>query len=254
MRFLIYFLFFICLCFVSADILAEQDGQKELYSNVQEIATSLVLKNDSELIKAKKLAEFVATHFERDGFYEKEKLKAAKKNKVYEKPYKNDLFQTKVGDSIAFAQLYKQLCEAVGLNAVVVEGYAGKNIKAYNVVRHEQKAIKQAFEMVTGKIDSSLERYHSAWNVVQVNGKWILVDTYWMIKGEKSAYKSVSSVRQMEKILKQNQSKKLKRKNTAIDKRFFNIKPKEMIKTHFPYDEKWQLLPHPISLNEFVKN
>lgn len=220
---------------------------------IKELATSLVLKNDSELIKAKKLAEFVASHFERDGFLEKEKLKAAKKNKVYEKSYKNNLFQTKVGDSVEFAKLYKDLCEAVGLTSVVIEGYAGKNIKAYNVVRPEQKAIKQTFEMMTGKIDSSLERYHSAWNGVKVNGKWILVDTYWMIKGEKVAHKSVSSVRQMERVLAQKQKQKLKRKN-SVDTRFFNIKPKEMIKTHFPYDEKWQLLPHPISLNEFVKN
>ena len=221
---------------------------------IKKIALEQVLKTDSDLTKAKKLAEFVATHFERDGFFEKEKLKAAKKNKVYEKSYKNNILKTKVGDSVEFAKLYQQLCLAVGLNAVVVEGYAGKNIKAYNVVRHEQKAIKQAFEMITGKIDSSLERYHSAWNAIQINGKWILVDTYWMIKGEKMAYKSVSSARQMEKVLFQSEKQKLKRKNSAIDKKYFNIKPKEMIKTHFPYDEKWQLLSHPVSLNNFVKN
>ena len=58
----------------------------------------------------------------------------------------------------------------------------------------------------------------------------------------------------MEKVLSQSEKQKLKRKNSAIDKKYFNIKPKEMIKTHFPYDEKWQLLSHPVSLNNFVKN
>ncbi len=253
MRFFIRLLLLGCglLFFVSSSKANDLFDETE---TIKKIALEQVLKTDSDLTKAKKLAEFVATHFERDGFFEREKLKAAKKNKVYEKPYKNNMLKTKVGDSVEFANLYQQLCLAVGLNAVVVEGYAGKNIKAYNVVRHEQKAIKGAFELVTGKIDSSLERYHSAWNAVYINSKWILVDTYWMIKGEKAAYKSVSSVRQMEKALAQSEKQKLKRKNSAIDKKYFNTKPKEMIKTHFPYDEKWQLLSHPVSLNNFVKN
>ena len=253
MRFFVRLLLLFCgVLFFTFSLKA--DGLFDEGETIKKLALEQVLKTDSDLTKAKKLAEFVATHFERDGFFEKEKLKAAKKNKVYEKPYKNNILKTKVGDSVEFAKLYQQLCLAVGLEAVVVEGYAGKNIKSYNVVRHEQKAIKGAFEMMTGKIDSSLERYHSAWNAVYINSKWILVDTYWMIKGERKAYRSVSSVRQMEKVLAQSEKQKLKRTNGSIDKKYFNAKPKEMIKTHFPYDEKWQLLSHPISLSNFVNN
>ena len=253
MHFFIHVFLLICgVVFWSFDLKATSSFDEN--EMIKKIALEQVLKTDAELTKARKLAEFVATHFERDGFFEKERLKASKNNRVYEKPYKNNILKTKVGDSVDFAKLYQSLCQAVGLTVVVIEGYAGRNIQSYNVIRSDQKAIKQAFEMVTGKMDSSLERYHNAWNAVQVNKKWILVDTYWMINGEKRAHKSVSSVRQMERVLAQSEKKKLKRTNGAIDKKYFNAKPKEMIKTHFPYDEKWQLLSRPISFNEFVKN
>ena len=255
MFFIRVFLFFLILFGVgvkgevlaSSKILRNQESPKE-------VAEMLVKSNDTDLKKAKKIAEFIATYFERDGFLEKEKFNSVKKNKVFEKPYKNDFFKTKVGDSFDFAKLYKEMCQAVGLEAVVIEGYAGQNIKSFNVVRAEQKAIHQGIDMMMGKIDSSLERYASAWNGVKIKDKWILVDTYWMIKGEKVAYKNVSSVRQMERILEQNKKRPFKRKNVGFDTRYFDATPREMIKTHFPYDAEWQLLRRPVPLQEFVNN
>ena len=54
-------------------------------SSIETIAKSIVKEGDADLLKAKKIAVFVATHFERDGFLEKEKYNASKKNKIYEK-------------------------------------------------------------------------------------------------------------------------------------------------------------------------
>ena len=43
------------------------------------------------------------------------------------------------------------------------------------------------------------------------------------------------------------------RKNRRFDERWFMTEPKEMIKTHFPDDEKWQLLPSPKRIGSFLK-
>ncbi|MBQ3034937.1 MAG: hypothetical protein IJD25_02665, partial [Alphaproteobacteria bacterium] len=73
-----------------------------------------------------------------------------------------------------------------------------------------------------------------------------------MIKGEKYSYKNIQSEKRMKRILKQNQGKKLSKKNSSIDMDFFDAKPKDMIKTHFPFDETYQLLKNPYSLNRFL--
>ena len=207
----------------------------------------------NEKKKAEALARFVASYYERDGFLEKERLNAFKKKKVYVPEYENNFFYSKVGDSYGFSSLYQELCEAVGLTAVIIEGYAGKNIYAYANVRPEGQVVRVASSMLTGKKDISLERYKSAWNGVKIKDKWILVDTYWMIRGEKTAHKNISSARQMERTLKKAEKQPLKKVNNAIDMTFFDAKPRTFIKTHFPFNEKWQLLKQPISLYQFLK-
>ena len=220
----------------------------------KEVALNLTKGVKTEMEKAKVLAYFIATYYERDGFLKKERDKAALQKKEYQPSYKNDFFRTGVGTSFDFANLYQELCQAVGLNAVVIEGYVGRNIHAFGAVRSEQKAIRFASAMVFGKSDLSLIRHEAAWNAVEVNGKWILVDTYLMIKGEKYAYKNVSNKRSMERILEQNKKKRLTIKKRSIDENYFDATPKKMSEDHFPLDEKWQLLKYPVKWQNFIKN
>lgn len=251
MRKIKIFILYFCLMF-TLPVLANQEASSMGEKSLPQIVSSLTKNIKNPLKKAKVLAVFIAEHYERDGFIKKEKENATKRGKIYKIPYQSNLFETKIGDSYAFADLYQQMCQLAGLEAVVIEGYSGRRIEAFSVKRKEQKAIKQAFNMLSGKQDSSLERYKSAWNAVKIDDKWILVDTYWMIKGEKYSYKNIQSEKRMKRILKQNQGKKLSKKNSSIDMDFFDAKPKDMIKTHFPFDETYQLLKNPYSLNRFL--
>ena len=244
---------FLCFCLIfSFSSLAKNEKEQTNSKPLNEVVLNLTKGIDNPLKKAKVLAIFIAEHYERDGFLKKEKDEAAKKGKKYSNPYQSNLFEEKIGDSYAFAKLYQEMCQSAELEAVIIEGYAGKRIESFGVKRKEQKAIKQSFNMLTNKTDTSLERYKSAWNAVKINNTWILVDTYWMIKGEKYAYKNIQSEKRMKRILKQNKNKKLSKQNTSIDMDFFNAKPKEMIKTHYPFDETYQLLKQPYSLNRFL--
>ncbi len=251
----------LCCCvfllFLSLSLQAKTVAGLPRYLNqeitVDEVAKIVTKGISSDKKKAEALAVFVASYYERDGFLEKEKLNAFRKGKVYQKEYGNNFFYSRVGDSKDFALLYQALCSAVGLKAVVVEGYAGKNVYAYGAVRPEQQIVRMTSSLLTGKKDISLERYRSWWNALEIKGKWILVDTYWMIRSEKSAYKNISSAKKMAKKLAQNEKRPLRPVNNSVDKSFFDAKPKDFIKTHFPFEEKWQLIKPPVSLSRFLK-
>lgn len=205
-------------------------------TSIETIAKSVVKEGDSDLLKAKKLAIFVATHFERDGFLEKEKYNAGRKNKIYEKPYQNNMLESKIGDSQDFAKLYQALCQSVGLEATIINGYANKRIRSHGRALPKQKAVRDAFKMVGQRQDALLENQSASWNKVNIKGQWIVVDTYWMVKGDRMGYKNVSSPRQMEKILERGKEKPLKSKNTPLDMRYFNANEKEFLKTHLVED------------------
>ena len=66
------------------------------------------------------------------------------------------------------------------------------------------------------------DNYRHAWNAIKLNGKWILVDTTWGTSN-----------------------------NSEISDFYFDINPEFSILSHFPEDEKWQLLEKPLSLDEF---
>lgn len=223
-------------------------------TSIQEVAQNLTKKAKSDKEKAKILAYFLATYYQRDGFIKKEKEKKSRAKKEFQKPYQVDFFRTRVGESFDFATLYQQLCQSVGLKAVVIEGYVGNNIHAFGVVRQEQKAIRQASQLIFKKSDLSLTRYEGAWNAVEIDGNWILVDTYLMIKGDKYSYKNISNKRAMERILDQLKNKRLSVQNKQIDNNYFDADPKMMIKNHFPLNQNWQLLKHPVSWQKFIKN
>lgn len=71
-------------------------------------------------------------------------------------------------------------------------------------------------------VDIDANDFRHAWNAIKLNEKWILVDTTW---GTSNNYK--------------------------ISDFYFDIKPEFSIISHFPEDEKWQLLEKPLSLDEF---
>lgn len=69
------------------------------------------------------------------------------------------------------------------------------------------------------------DSFKHAWNAININEKWVLVDSTW---------------------------------GTSLDSNtsdfYFNIEPQRGIITHFPQEKKWQLLEKPLSLEDFNKS
>ncbi|WP_120752571.1 transglutaminase domain-containing protein [Aquimarina sp. BL5] len=66
------------------------------------------------------------------------------------------------------------------------------------------------------------QSFSHAWNVSKINDQWLIIDTTWAQQFE-----------------------------TNVPDFYFNISPKNAIITHFPSDNKWQLLEKPLTLTEF---
>jgi hypothetical protein len=69
---------------------------------------------------------------------------------------------------------------------------------------------------------NSDDNFRHAWNAIKLNDQWILIDTTWGTSEEKETSEF-----------------------------YFNIKPELSIITHYPENNKWQLLKEPLSLKEF---
>ena len=72
---------------------------------------------------------------------------------------------------------------------------------------------------------NSDDDFRHAWNAIKLNNKWILVDSTWGTSEE-----------------------------IETSEFYFDINPKFSIITHFPENNKWQLLEKPLSLEEFNKS
>ncbi|WP_448518206.1 transglutaminase domain-containing protein [Rhodoflexus sp.] len=76
------------------------------------------------------------------------------------------------------------------------------------------------------EIGDEIDRPNHVWNAVRINGKWELVDATWGAGDGKQQMPNDT---------------------------YFMLSPEEFIFTHFPEEERWQLLDQPISLHAFER-
>ncbi len=132
-----------------------------------------------------------------------------------------ETFDKRSGVCINFAKLFTYMARRAGLNAVVVEGFAFGG-------RH-------------------------AWNAVQIDGKWELLDStniHLAFRRVHSDGMYQTAVNKRKRRSKRNKDK-LPRK---IDDEYFLLDPKEMILSHFPEEDRWQLLNPPVSPENFLRH
>ena len=127
-----------------------------------------------------------------------------------------------------YAQLFKEMCASVGLEAEVVKGYTWQ------------------VDFLPG---DTLYRAEHAWNVVRVNGTWQLMDiTYGSgyIKPKKQIFR-----RLLWRYFKINFFQKWKYVH-EFNPAWFNVAPRRMVMTHLPVIPVFQLLPSPLPIDSFA--
>jgi hypothetical protein len=127
------------------------------------------------------------------------------KKQAWETEYLNKVLHKKVAVCQGYAMLFKRMCDIAGIESVVITGY----------VRTEYYEVGTA-----GDLDH-------AWNAVNLNGTWYLLDATWAAGG----------------CVKNDDGKLLFFSRHFSD--YYWLTPAEdFARNHFPEDEKWILLPH----------
>ncbi|VDD81628.1 unnamed protein product [Mesocestoides corti] len=114
-----------------------------------------------------------------------------------------------------YAQIFQTLCRYANLHCKLLLGYA------------------KGADYSPGMRFSGASTGQHSWNAVLVDGTWRLVDCHWAARRLIVKRASVENVRYI------------------LDTFYFLANPSQLIYTHFPHDKDWQLLHHPITLEEF---
>lgn len=178
------------------------------------------LKNEEE--KAKAIALWIAKNIDYDvKMYEKGHFKKQKSSEVLKK---------RKAICEGYSNLFKDMCEQVGVRAYVVTGYS------------------KAGNYEPGDI---LVREDHAWNAVQINGKWYLVDLTW------AAGNIELKPRMFKRYLSVYLGFPFKEKRKFVEKtnyKYLFAEPSFLIVDHLPVNDWWQLMQHTVPVEVFEKD
>ena len=139
--------------------------------------------------------------------------------------------RTKKGICKDIAKLYQHMCQLAGLEVVIINGYACDSKKGFNTSEAHM------------------------WNAVKIDGIWYFVDPTWALQG-RIIY--VSSEQEAERVKKRlERTKNIDRVpgvNKAVAGEWFLVPKEQMIKTHFPFERRWQIQKQRVTFEEFLKN
>lgn len=183
--------------------------------------------------KARVILAWIVSHIDYDNYKAKTALLPVLRYSTPTGEGSGDIFDTRVGLCGDIADLYQRMAGLAGLDSVVVEGIAGYNLKRTDV-----------------------EKQRHAWNAVKINGQWRLLDPTWAMRGDYKVFSDIKTAARHELELRRREQNPIKTKknrpNRSVDDRWFFTDPKEMAKTHFPNNSRWQLLPVPKSISTFL--
>ena len=113
------------------------------------------------------------------------------------------VYNSRKGVCAGYAALFKWFMDWVDVETVVISGHIRDERNHYVELTND-------------------DNFRHAWNAVNINEKWILVDTTWGTSDDVSQSDF-----------------------------YFDMNPEWAIITHYPEDDRWQLLNEPLTLTEF---
>ncbi|KAL3319976.1 hypothetical protein Ciccas_001334 [Cichlidogyrus casuarinus] len=114
-----------------------------------------------------------------------------------------------------YARIYEVFCSYASVPCLTISGYA-----------------KGVDYLPGDKFEGQIPNH--SWNAIQIQGSWQLVDAHWATR-----YRFLKSNRLSHDVVYE------------YDDFYFIMEPQHAIYSHFPEDNQWQLLVHPLTLNQF---
>ena len=161
--------------------------------SVADLTRQITAEKTTDSAKVEAIYEWLIRNVAYDN---KHKYRREGDTTLWQEPY--NVVVLKKAVCMGYAKTFREMCRLIGVKAVVVEG--------------KPKSSPNGF----------VEREGHAWNAVQLNNNWHLLDATWDANGVNS------------------------------EKKYFLSPPSVFIENHWPQDPMWQLLTTPISFNCFA--
>ena len=171
-------------------------------NSTSELADILSASAQSDVAKARIIYTWITHNID----YDVVALDNLFANNIYPDVTSQTVLENRATICSGYANLYQQLAQKMGLKSVIVLGYA------------------KGGDYIVGEDN----RVNHAWNAIQVDGHWYLMDTTWGAG-----------------IVNDGMFK------PRFNPFYFATKPQEFIYTHFPEDDKWQLMHNLYSRAKF---
>lgn len=131
-------------------------------------------------------------------------------------------------------QLLQRMCSLANIYCVKIRGYV---------------------KGVDYGLGQELTDCDSTWTAVLVDGAWRLLDVYWATchrvhSGDGSWELIDDGQSDSSSLTSSTRSRQVSKTEYAYNDYYFLTDPEQFIYTHFPTDEKWQLLARPVTLEE----
>jgi transglutaminase/protease-like cytokinesis protein 3 len=189
-----------------------------VYNDVNQLAIELTQNYKDDLSKIRSIYTWVTENINYDYKVLTEEHPFSKfiKNgkSINENDFNNDVIldalTTKKAVCYGYACLFKKLCELSAVKCEIIQGKA---------------------RVLRNLANENYQGDGHAWNAVQINNQWYLLDATWGVASEVNIF---------------NQNIKIK------DDFYFLADPLKLIYTHFPSNSKWQLNIKPITMDEFL--
>lgn len=171
--------------------------------SINKLANYIQKKTNSELEKARVIYSWIALNIRYDD-------KGYNTND-YGDLSANGVLKSRNAVCEGYSNLYKELCNALGLKSIKISGYA----KGYGYT-----------------IGDKLNMPDHAWNAVRIDGEWKLVDVTWGVGSGKTVDGKLKSVQKFNDY-------------------WFCTPPREFVFKHLPENAKYQYLSNPISKQQY---
>ncbi|MCB0649908.1 MAG: hypothetical protein KDC85_01380 [Saprospiraceae bacterium] len=126
--------------------------------DVEKLGLALTQNVEKENDKACHIFQWIRTNIKYDS-------EAYRRNKKRINATTADVLKRREAVCLGYSQLFAEMCQAAGLNAMVIDGYS-----------------KQ------GAIPPDMEEGDHAWNAVQIDGQWYLADVTWAADSRGETY------------------------------------------------------------------
>ena len=151
-------------------------------------------------------------------------------NRTFIRHTSTEILDRKLALCSEYTHLFNEMCEAVGVSSLTVDGY----VKKFDFTKED-----------------NFYRADHSWSAVKIDNKWKLMDITW------ASCSIVLKKQYLAKLLLFLFNKHYYPKFKAVknyNQYWIDLSPEQIIETHFPELEIFQLLEEPISIDAFIND